>query len=657
MASADRGEEALVRGTGTGLVAWPYVVYTLRTGGGREDAKLEALALAARLLRSRSPEDDAPATYFHTLYPCLAGEFVGVPPSAAAAPARAAPPPASPATAVLLRAPGGGSSGGKYTGESGIRAARRSEEVRVGALAALEALLDKYGGRVDATADRYMQGVSTSLVASFLDDVRDSGNRELRLLCIKCLEKLLVNVKRNNPAFLRGLLPGVASTMFKVATGDYKAGGYIISNAIRVLAITFHNTLSTSTDAEGAWRSEVATKFRVIVSALFGSSLPHEIQSKWRVRLALVEGASVLLNVAKLVETWETTVNEEQGTYQHLVNCLVFHCYDEIDQVAIASRKYLLALSNQLQQTVQLPDSAASEGLVEEALRSIQATFHSSNLPPTPAHFSVNDMFAKHLSQLIGTLGSPTSKTDQITFELRGITGYLILLGTLTEPVLQTCAQSFIEKLIQLCEFDLFDVVAETPFLNSSRVSTTLRLEDVTDFHTAQPLSLPTDYPRKILKHFHDEKVYNAITELCTTLGSLPSRTLFVDIMCSMLHDEKYTLSFPQICFLLTGILSVKNRKIVSHFSLVENHPILPLDSAISSLILDACIPLTSWESSDTPLKGKQKKSCVLAASLAVECIGTLSRAMGQAFSSHLLTSLYPILQTLGYDLSFFVAQ
>lgn len=262
------------------------------------------------------------------------------------------------------------------------------------------------------------------------------------------------------------------------------------------------------------WFSNTSSKLKLLLERV--SSLAGH--PSWKVRLALLRFSEVLLkNCCRSLEKCVPC----------LVEIVVGFFSDEYKQVSGRSKEIMHELSMLLTNH----DQAWLNQIVEENLYTL-----FSSLP----------------RQIRST------EEQKKLHTLRVIVGYLHLLGGNVKTVLNSghLLKRISQALVQVLEFDLSDIKIVERKLSQNTGIEPLREKHIGLAPIASPakqLNSCHSIYKKSFKHFRDDKVLDAVIQICWYLGSYGDVVLLVDHLLDLFRSS--TANRKQVAFLMNEII------------------------------------------------------------------------------------------------------
>lgn len=396
-----------------------------------------------------------------------------------------------------------------------------SEELKLTILKCLNALIHSaYGDIVFKLYEPAMLPGLGAAVSLLLALAEKEKSREVQGWALKCLLVFMqqcdcdeehvdcTDKRRVIGCTMASFLPGITTAVARIITGDIRQGHGVTVRAMKVWSsivclVMDDSQLHSPTPPHPApdlgrisqlvvhktegWVKSTAGRLCVLLKKVISCTSAHQ---HWRIRLALVEMADLLLD--KCGQSLAECVGP-------LLEALVGAVNDDEPRVR---QRCELCLREVSQRNQQSSSSISSSG--DDSSRSSCKTF--------------TDVLSENLHSLCTSLPRlmRTSDDQKKVFVLNVFLGYVKLLGPLVSVVLTSAAHldRVSKALMQVLELDVMDVR-----IVEERSYTDTDIESNSSLHVQ----------RKHFVYFTDDKIYSVLMEICRTLGYYGNLYLLTD--------------------------------------------------------------------------------------------------------------------------------
>lgn len=400
-----------------------------------------------------------------------------------------------------------------------------SEELKLAVIRGLSTLMHSaYGDIVVAFYEPSILPRLGFAVSLLLGLAEQEKSKQIKIAALRCLQVLLLQCdcddhprppeeleQKQLGDLFAAFLPGIATALTRVVTGDFKQGHSIVVCSLKI----FHKTvgfiladeqlraISTVPDKpsveprvaklvvhrEADWVKTTGAKLTILLKKIIeGVSVhPH-----WKVRLELIE----------------------------LVEALLLKCSQSLVESAGPLLKALVGLLND--------ESPEVQAQCHQVLR------HFADEKVVVGNRAFADILSEHLHSLATSLPRlMNSQDDQGKFStLSLLLGYLKLLGPKVNFVLNSVAhlQRLSKALIQVLELDVADVkIVEERRWNSDHLSASPKPSAARPWRQIQ---------RRYFRFFTDERVFLLLRQVCQLLGFYGNLYLLVDHFMDLYHES-----------------------------------------------------------------------------------------------------------------------
>ncbi|ESO83680.1 hypothetical protein LOTGIDRAFT_169160 [Lottia gigantea] len=470
-------------------------------------------------------------------------------------------------------------------------------------------------------------------VSVLLKEAELERSRSLQIAALNCLDsiaqthrKVCRSERRTLGDILASFLPGISMALTRVITGDSKQGHAVIVKSLetwsKITSLVMNNeglqddnniTVKTHSRVNEKikelmikrnieWFESTTSKLVILLKEL----VTIRTNSNWRVRMALVESADLLLK--KCNRTMSKTV-------PILLDVLVGYIGDDYTNIR---NKALATLDQFKQRQTDVLDSRALQEILAENLHNLTTAL--------PRQIRMADEEEK--LSIVNLLN-----------------GYLTLLGSDINKVLRSVAhlRRLFLSLVQSFELDCSDIrIIEHH---------TLTLDSTKDSDIRKPV--------KVFKHFRDNKIETGLYQTCCLLGQYGDSDVIVDHVLDIYHETSL--------YRLQAILIIN--KIVQGLSTTENNEErnerkmgivrMLVEEYLSDANFDLPVTNIAPGGTNDSIQPKQTKPALTLANmntnimqicLILEGIGTFAKVTGREFNTMLIDVLYPVLEKLGQD-------
>ncbi|KAK6177026.1 hypothetical protein SNE40_015216 [Patella caerulea] len=476
-------------------------------------------------------------------------------------------------------------------------------------------------------------------VSVVLKEAEVERSRDLQITAIVCMcslaqinRKLVKSERLLLGDVFASFLPGITMTLSRIITGDQKQGQAVLVKAIdtwtRITSLVMSDEAADITETKNGslktnevdekirglmikrnkdWLTSTSSKLLILIKQI----TTVKTHSNWRVRLALVEWADLLLK--KCCKSMKECVPA-------LLEVLVGLIGDDYKNI---KTKSLESLNGFKQKQKDVCETRALQEILSDNLHSLTTSL------PRQIHMADED----------GKLAI-----------VNLLNGYLTLLGPDINQVFKSIAhlRRLSLSLIQALEFDCTDI----------------RIIE----HKSQSIvkgGIPSEAdimrPKHVFKHFRDNQITTALIQSCHLLGQHGDIDLLVDHMMDLLHESSiYQL---QSVFIINQIIAGSVTK--ENVSLVVDIIRMLVDEYLSDDNFNIptstpaqCNTQSNQESSPLWLNKGNNSSLTLAnmnhnimkICLLIEGVGIFAKVLGADFRCLLMDVVYPLLEKLGQD-------
>ncbi|RIA96853.1 armadillo-type protein [Glomus cerebriforme] len=427
----------------------------------------------------------------------------------------------------------------------------------------------------------------------------------LRLISLETLQSLVNNIE--DSGIIAAFLPGMVSTLSKTLIRDQKENHMLLAKIVETLSEVIasvmkdedKNSKTTSTQPQQSilasicvertksWLKATKSQIKILISQIF----TIRNHSAWQLRLAFVNFSYKLLSCsAKCLD----------NCISILIETLVFYLNDDYEQVSIPCRQNL------------------------DLLRS-----HSEFKDFTPILKENFDSWLTSLPRyLIGL--DENAKFNALSL----IAGFITLLGSDIQTVMNISLQRISDGLLNALEFDTGDVqVVENRFIIGQYDSFENDHFNSLDVDTLPSFSQPQ------YKHIREQRVKTCVSRVFRLFGYFTNLSFLIDHFLAYFRDQESSRFY------------VQSRSILREY--VESDAIRGLINIVdsSTKAVFSRSKFAKQKILATPnMSIESQNYIILINCFILEGIAVISRILGVEFRLELMDALYPILEKLGED-------
>ncbi|XP_061913796.1 TELO2-interacting protein 1 homolog isoform X4 [Entelurus aequoreus] len=555
-----------------------------------------------------------------------------------------------------------------------------SEELKLAVLRCLDALLHAaYGDIVFKLFQAAMLpglGAAVSLLLALAEkdtcrEVQAAALKSLQALTMQCdcSQDHVVPCSEEREALgasFASFLPGIASSVARMVTGDVRQGHAVTVRAIKVwsrtVSLVMEDAQLQSIEPQKSsrahlskleqlmvhrtldWVKKTSERLCVLLKRIISSTVAHQ---HWRVRLEVLELADHLLDRCG-------------GSLGQCVGLLLEVLVGAVNDVDLRVRERCELALRAASQTIQM----------------------SSKTKDTESKSSFTDVLSENLHSLATSLPRlmRTYDDQKKLFVLNVLLGYLKLLGPLVSVVLNSAVHlhRISKALMQVLDLDVTDVRIVEERGHGALIGT-----GSGSLHCA-------DVRRKRFLFFTDDTIFSVLTEICQTLGYYGNIYLLTDHFLDLYRQS--SVYRKQAAMVLNQIIrgaaegrsSASQEDLKASVMLVLEEYISPNNWHVNMVAEDSgshgkdqkvknnwhvnmvaedsgshgqdqkllmfSLTHTPQPSSSSMATLRQLNSNIWQVCIQLEGVACLAQALGRDFRPLLMTSLYPVLEKAGEE-------
>ncbi|XP_061913778.1 TELO2-interacting protein 1 homolog isoform X2 [Entelurus aequoreus] len=544
-----------------------------------------------------------------------------------------------------------------------------SEELKLAVLRCLDALLHAaYGDIVFKLFQAAMLpglGAAVSLLLALAEkdtcrEVQAAALKSLQALTMQCdcSQDHVVPCSEEREALgasFASFLPGIASSVARMVTGDVRQGHAVTVRAIKVwsrtVSLVMEDAQLQSIEPQKSsrahlskleqlmvhrtldWVKKTSERLCVLLKRIISSTVAHQ---HWRVRLEVLELADHLLDRCG-------------GSLGQCVGLLLEVLVGAVNDVDLRVRERCELALRAASQTIQM----------------------SSKTKDTESKSSFTDVLSENLHSLATSLPRlmRTYDDQKKLFVLNVLLGYLKLLGPLVSVVLNSAVHlhRISKALMQVLDLDVTDVRIVEERGHGALIGT-----GSGSLHCA-------DVRRKRFLFFTDDTIFSVLTEICQTLGYYGNIYLLTDHFLDLYRQS--SVYRKQAAMVLNQIIrgaaegrsSASQEDLKASVMLVLEEYISPNNWHVNMVAEDSGSHgkdqkvKNNWHvnmvaedsgshgqdqkpSSSSMATLRQLNSNIWQVCIQLEGVACLAQALGRDFRPLLMTSLYPVLEKAGEE-------